>query len=303
MNKPGNKTTAWKQCKRILTADLPSRMAAVDPSQLPHTVVSDVRVLLRDPRCSIGVLGRACEAFVPLAEWARQCLTIHRICVDYGQEKTDPRMALEHVANSVRDEHETKMRPSVGDVNEALDALAMADVTQLLSVEMPSPDMIRLSQAVCAILDVQVDPDKAWAELRSVLQKDIFDVFLRYYQKLESDDAGVPLLSMAAYLSDADFGTRLEEESAEAACVLGCVQAFYVYGEAREHYSSLRTLLAALRRAQAQYTQQIEDAERRELEERRRAEAPPTPTPAVPAVEPEVPKKQKEPEKKEKKKE
>ena len=63
---------------------------------------------------------------------------------------------------------------------------------------------------------------------------------------------------MAAHLSDADLGARLEEESAEAACLLGCVQAFYVYGEAREHYSSLRTLLAALRRAQAQYTQQIE---------------------------------------------
>jgi len=297
----GNKT--WKHCKKILRANLPAVMAAVDPATIPEQVIAEVRVFLRDPRCSIGVLGRACEPCVPLAEWARQCLTIHRICTEYGQEKTEPQAAFQYVLQCVKQEHEEKMRPAVEDVNAALDALGAAEVTNLLSLEKVSPDMIRLSQAVCAILDKEVrSPDGAWDELRRVLQKDVFDVFLRYYQKLESDDAAVPLLGMAVHLSDADLGARLEEESAEAACLLGCVQAFYVYGEAREHYSSLRTLLAALRRAQAQYTQQIEDAERRELEERRRAEAPPTPTPAVPAVEPEVPKKQKEPEKKEKKK-
>ena len=40
-------------------------------------------------------------------------------------------------------------------------------------------------------------PDGAWDELRRVLQKDVFDVFLRYYQQLESDDAAVPLLGTA----------------------------------------------------------------------------------------------------------
>ena len=122
----GNKT--WKHCKKILRANLPAVMAAVDPATIPEQVIAEVRVFLRDPRCSIGVLGRACEPCVPLAEWARQCLTIHRICPEYGQEKTEPQAAFQYVLQCVKQEHEEKMRPAVEDVNAALDALGAAEV-------------------------------------------------------------------------------------------------------------------------------------------------------------------------------
>merc|ERR1719375_1834072 len=117
-----------------------------------------------------------------------------------------------------------------------------------------------------------------------MLQRDVLDEFLRYFNALEAGDVVVPLLSMAPFLSDADLGTRLEEESGEAACLLGCVQAFYVYGEAREHYSSLRTVLIALRRGQAEQARLLAEAE----EERLRAAAASEAEAAVEEVAPSV---------------
>merc|ERR1719240_380256 len=107
----------------------------------------------------------------------------------------------------------------------------------------------------------QVGMDESWIQFRAFLQRDMYEVFKHFFEMLESDQLVVPLLGLVPHLSDADFGRRLEEESSEAACILGCVQAFYVYGEAREHYSQLRTLLLTLLQAQTECKWLAEDAD------------------------------------------